>query len=94
MNASTHLLPAGTEKRGGSELFIFARSILARISASTAACADYFAAAGIYEQLSALSDQELRRRGLTRATLARDLCAALDSSRPKGNRNPPYKSVD
>jgi hypothetical protein len=36
-------------------------------------CAEYRAAAAIYEQLSALSDAELARRGLSRATLARDV---------------------
>jgi hypothetical protein len=43
------------------------------------ACGDYYAAAALYEQLSALSDAELTRRGLSRATLARDVCAAYDS---------------
>jgi hypothetical protein len=41
-------------------------------------CADYYAAAAMYEQLSALSDAELMRRGLSRATLARDVRAACD----------------
>jgi hypothetical protein len=40
--------------------------------------ADYYAAAAIYEQLSRLSEAELRRRGLSRDTLARDVCAACD----------------
>jgi hypothetical protein len=38
--------------------------------------ARYYAAAAIYEQLSRLSDAELRRRGLSRHTLARDVVAA------------------
>ena len=37
-------------------------------------CADYYDAASIYDQLSRLSDAELRRRGLSRATLARQVC--------------------
>jgi hypothetical protein len=41
-------------------------------------CADYYAAAAMYEQLSRLSDSELARRGLARATLARDVRAACD----------------
>jgi hypothetical protein len=41
-------------------------------------CADYYAAAAMYEQLSALSDAELGRRGLSRTTLARDVRAACD----------------
>ena len=36
-------------------------------------CADYYHAAAAYEQLSGLSDAELRRRGLSRETLARDV---------------------
>jgi hypothetical protein len=38
--------------------------------------ADYYAAAAMYEQLSGLSDAELARRGLSRATLAHDACVA------------------
>jgi hypothetical protein len=92
MNASTHLWPVGGERRGGPARSVLA--ILVRMSAWVTTCADYSAAAATYEQLSALSDQELLRRGLTRATLARDVCEALDSSRPKGNTNPSCKSVD
>jgi hypothetical protein len=46
-------------------------------------CADYYAAVAMYEQLSALSDAELTRRGLSRATLAHDVRATCDrSSKP------------
>ena len=41
-------------------------------------CADYYAAAAMYEQLSRLSDAELARRGLSRATLAHDVRATCD----------------
>ena len=41
-------------------------------------CADYYTAASAYKQLSALSDAELGRRGLSRATLARDVSTAYD----------------
>jgi hypothetical protein len=41
-------------------------------------CADYYAAAARYEELSRLSDGELERRGLSRDRLARDLCEAAD----------------
>ena len=41
-------------------------------------CSDYYEAAGLYEELSALSDAELERRGLSRATLARYVSAACD----------------
>ena len=46
-----------------------------RIATWADACADYYAAAALYEQLRGLSDAELQRRGLLRETLARDLCA-------------------
>ena len=41
-------------------------------------CADYFAAAAVYEQLSGLSDAELHKRGLSRDTLAWHVCASCD----------------
>jgi len=41
-------------------------------------CADGYAAAAMHEQLAALSDAELARRGLSRASLARDVLAACD----------------
>ena len=43
-------------------------------------CADYWAAGAIYKQLSALSDAELTRRGLSRARLAHDVRTACDRS--------------
>ena len=42
------------------------------------ACADYYAAAAIYEQLGKLSDTELHRRGLSRDTLSRDVFQSCD----------------
>jgi len=36
-------------------------------------CADHYAAAAAYEELSRLSDTQLRHRGLSRDILARDL---------------------
>jgi hypothetical protein len=45
-------------------------------------CSDYHAAASVYEELSRLSEAELRRRGLSRDTLARDVCDAC-GSRPR-----------
>jgi hypothetical protein len=41
-------------------------------------CARYHAGARLYEELSCLSDAELRRRGLSRDTIAREICAACD----------------
>jgi hypothetical protein len=43
-------------------------------------CADYYEAAALHDQLSTLSDAELQRRGLSRATLAHDVCTACDST--------------
>jgi hypothetical protein len=42
------------------------------------AFADYYAAAALYEHLSRLSNAELGRRGLSRATLARHVLEACD----------------
>ena len=48
----------------------------AHLVASIKIGADYHKAAAMYEQLSKLGDAELRRRGLSPATLAREICAA------------------
>lgn len=58
------------------------RSMGTRIATWLAACADYYDAAAQYEQLSRFSDAELQRRGLSRDTLARDVCAACDRDGP------------
>lgn len=49
-----------------------------RIAGWIATAADYYDAAAMYEQLSKLSDAELHRRGLSRATLAWDLTQGCD----------------
>ena len=41
-------------------------------------CADYWSGAAMYEHLAQLSDAELARHGLSRATLAHDLCATCE----------------
>jgi hypothetical protein len=46
-------------------------------------CTDYGEAAALYEQLSALSDAELHRRGFSRVMLGREVCAACDRSRKR-----------
>jgi hypothetical protein len=53
------------------------RTIRARAAMWYGTCAEYAAVAATYEQLSTLSDAELRRRGLSRATLARDVLRGL-----------------
>jgi len=53
------------------------RSIGVRLAAWANNCSEYCAAAAMYEQLSALSDAELTRRGLSRATLAQDVAGCM-----------------
>ena len=55
------------------------KSIRLRVSAWASACADYYRAAALYDELRGLSDAELQRRGLSRDTLARDVCQACDT---------------
>ena len=50
-----------------------AKSLAAKASAWIDTCADYYAAAAIYEHLSKLSEAELRRRGLSHTTLASEI---------------------
>ena len=52
----------------------------AHLAAWVTTCADYYDAATLYDELSVLSDAELRRRGLSRATLASDVCESCDGS--------------
>ena len=56
------------------------KSIGQRVSAWANACADYYSAAALYDELRGLADAELQRRGLSRDTLARDVCQACDGS--------------
>jgi hypothetical protein len=54
--------------------------LVAHLATWCETCTDYYNAAATFEELSALSDAELERRGLSRATLARDVCTACDRS--------------
>jgi hypothetical protein len=49
------------------------RGLCQRLATWVKDCADRYAAATAYEELSRLSDAELRHRSLTRDILARDL---------------------
>jgi hypothetical protein len=82
MFSTTQGLSVGTGRRAASSRSFgrLLRSIRERISMWATTGADYFAAAGAYEELSRLSDQELQRRGLNRATIARELCRVHDRS--------------
>ena len=55
----------------GGSLFGSVASIAKWFAAWMEACAEYRGSAALYEQLSRLSDAELRKRRLTRETLAR-----------------------
>jgi hypothetical protein len=57
---------------------VSATSFREHIAIWIATCSDYFAAAAMYDELRGLSDAELHRRGLSRDTLAREICAACD----------------
>ena len=54
------------------------KSLAQRVTMWANTCADYYAAAALYEQLSGLSNAELHKRGLSRDTLARDVCESCD----------------
>ena len=53
-------------------------ALRSHLAAWVGTCADYYQAAALYDELSGLSDAELRRRGLSRATLAVDLSRGCD----------------
>jgi hypothetical protein len=81
MKTSSHTSPIGASAALAevkARVSRTAGSLAAQATVWIEACADYYAAAAMYEQLSALSDAELRRRGLSRATLASDICKACD----------------
>jgi hypothetical protein len=76
-----HPLPAQTAQREAADVpFASCISSLGWISDWLATAADYYAAAALYESLSRLSDAELHRRALSRATLARDVCQLYDAA--------------
>jgi len=56
------------------------RSLLTIVVVWIRNCADHYAAAAAYDNLSPLSDTQLQHRGLSRDILARDLSAWRDSA--------------
>ena len=70
--------PAASGSVGGWRLATLISSTAKRIGAYIDLMADFYAAATTYEELYGLSDAELRRRGLSRDTLARDVLATHD----------------
>jgi hypothetical protein len=73
-----HILPARAAARLTSASTLAERisSARKRIADWLTTAANYYTAAAVYEQLSRLSDAELHRRGLSRTTLAADICQA------------------
>ena len=67
-----------TSSRPAASLSSSIKSLARFIITWANSCADYYAAAAMYEQLSRLSNAELHKRGLSRDTLARDLCQSCD----------------
>ena len=53
----------------------------ARFKVWIRSCADAYEAAALYQTLAGLSDAELRRRGLARDTLSREVAQLCDVSR-------------
>ena len=70
MTMYNHLLPSPRR----------AFALAGRLTEWLATAAAYYTAATTFEQLRGLSDAELRRRGLSRATLAWDICQAQGQS--------------
>src|SRR5262245_32815190 len=70
-------------RTGGSPLIRCLSALGRWIRDALDAMADHYAAMAMYEQLSRLSDAELRRRGLSRDHLARDIRTACDRAEPR-----------
>ena len=80
--------PSDTELLDTSRLSLGTRfgAFKTYLAAWIETCAAYYEAAAIYGQLAGLSDAELHRRGLSRETLARDICDACAPRKDKESR--------
>jgi hypothetical protein len=58
---------------GASSRSVWFRLLPIRLAAWVSICADHYASAAAYDDLSRLSDTQLKHRGLSRDILARDL---------------------
>jgi hypothetical protein len=76
MTTQASLSPSNSHPLSRSSLAGRLGALKAHGAAWIETCADYYDAASIYDQLSRLSDAELHRRGLSRTTLARQICEA------------------
>jgi len=74
MNMHQHIqLPVGEAIRAAPSTRGFFRALAAKVATCAKRCADRYAAVCAYEDLSRLSDADLRIRDLNRDILARDL---------------------
>ena len=91
MTGHDHPSPAQTTLQSEPEV-TFTNSISSlgtRFANWVATAADYYTAAATYLHLCGLSDAELQLRGLSRATLASDICQACDrTARPSQTERP------
>jgi len=85
MTQQANLLPAGAPVHGLiAQVHASAKDIGKRVADFIAVCADSWAAADLYQDLSRLSDAELERRGIPRGELHRCVFEALDcATRPR-----------
>jgi hypothetical protein len=80
--------PSDTELLETSQPSLGARfgAFKTHVAAWIATCVAYYEAAALYEQLSRLSNAELHRHGLSRDTLARDVCDAYERRKDTESR--------
>lgn len=80
MTMTSQLLTSRLERHENvmGQLLRWSRGRFAKIATWLAVCADYHTAAAMYEELSRLSDVELKRRGLSRDRLAQEVCEVAD----------------
>jgi hypothetical protein len=78
MTAQARPSLAAADLLGTSQFCVRLGTLRSHLAAWVGTCADYYRAAALYDDLSRLSDAELRRRGLSRSTLARDLSQGCD----------------
>lgn len=70
--------PALTSRPNPLRVRACIQSVMTWLRTFAAACSDYYRAAAKYEDLSRLSDAELRRRSFSRETLAPEICEGVE----------------
>ena len=88
MTAQAKHSPSNSELLETSQQSLGARfgAFKTNLAAWIETCVAYYEAAALYDQLSGLSNAELHRRGLSRETLARDICDACEPRKDKESR--------